>query len=182
MPNYLRLREQGGTFFFTVVTHERRAILTDPLARGCLRHAWKEVRTRYPFELVALCLLPDHLHTIWTLPDGDTDYSERWRFLKRQFSTHYLGANGVEGSRSASRRREGERGFWQRRYWEHKIRDDEDLRRHFDYIHYNPIKHGLVEWPEQWPWSTFHRYARMGWYDIGWGAEPPVDIACMGRE
>ncbi len=176
MPNYIRLRSEGGTFFFSVVTHERGAFLTDPSARKCLRQAWKDMRARYPFELVALCLLPDHLHTIWTLPEGDTDSSERWRFLKARFTSRFLVENGREGRRSNSQQKKGERGFWQRRYWEHTIRDDEDLRRHFDYIHFNPVKHGLVEWPERWPWSTFHRYARMGWYDAGWGTEPELGI------
>ncbi len=80
MPNYIRLREEGGTFFFSVVTHERRAFLTEPLARQCLRAAWRETQSRYPFELVAVCLMPDHIHAIWALPDEDTDYDKRWNF------------------------------------------------------------------------------------------------------
>jgi putative transposase len=182
MPEYVRLRAEGATYFFTAVTHERRPFLAEPLARQCLRAAWREMRARYPFELVALCLIPDHLHTIWTLPEGDTDYTSRWRFLKTRFSRLYRLEGGAEGPRSASRSTRHERGFWQRRYWEHKIRDDEDLRRHFNYIHYNPVKHTLVEWPEEWPWSTYHRYARMGWYDTGWGGLPVEDIKGMECE
>jgi len=170
MPNYIRLREEGGTFFFTVVAHQRRAFLTKPLARQCLRSAWLETQERFPFETVAVCLMPDHLHTIWALPEDDSDYDKRWLYLKARFSRMYRQNGGVEGWCSASRRRRKERGFWQRRFWEHKIRDDEDLRHHFDYVHYNPVKHELVEWPEQWPWSTFHRYARMGWYGADWGS------------
>ena len=182
MPNYIRLREEGGTFFFSVVTHRRRAFLTDPLARQCLRGAWRETQARYPFELVAVCLMPDHLHTIWTLPEEDTDYDKRWSFLKARFSWMYRREGGAEGRRCASRLKRRERGFWQRRYWEHKIRDDDDLNRHLHYTHYNPVKHGFVEWPEQWPWSTFHRYARMGWYDTGWGHSPVDNIEGMECE
>jgi putative transposase len=182
MPEYVRLREEGGTFFFSVVTYKRRLFLTEPLARQCLRTAWREMRARYPFELIALSLMPNHLHTIWTLPEDDTDYFSRWRFLKARFSRLYRLEGGAEAPRSVSRKKRRERGFWQRRYWEHKIRDDEDLRRHFDYIHYNPVKHGLVTWPEQWPWTTFHRYARMGWYGTGWGTSPVEDIKGMECE
>ncbi|HOZ48691.1 MAG TPA: transposase [Candidatus Hydrogenedentes bacterium] len=176
MPNYVRRRQDVGTFFFTVVTHERRPFLTEPLARECLRWAWRETRTRHPFELVAVCLLPDHLHTLWTLPEGDSDYSARWRFLKARSSWKYRRAGGVESERSMSRHGRGERGFWQRRSWEHTIRDDDDFTWHFDYIHYNPVKHGYVQWPHQWEWSTFHRYVRMGWYDVGWGDSPIQNI------
>jgi len=182
VSSYVRLREAGGTFFFTVVTHDRRPFLTSPLARRCLRTAWKETYSRYPFELVAVTLLPDHLHCLWTLPEGDSDYSSRWRFLKARFSMLYLRDEGCEGVRSPSRERSGERAVWQRRFWEHAIRNDEDLRRHFDYIHYNSVKHGLVARPEEWPWSTFHRYAKLGWYDVGWEHLPVEKIGGMECE
>ncbi len=182
MPNYIRLREEGGTFFFSVVTHERRAFLTEPLARQCLREAWRETCARYPFETHAVCLMPDHLHTIWAMPEEDTDYDRRWRHLKARFSFRYRREGGAEGRRNTSRRTRNECGYWQRRYWEHKIRDDNDFSRHFHYVHYNPVKHGLVEWPEQWPWSTFHKYARMGWYGTEWGHTPIEDIKGMECE
>ncbi len=182
MPNYVRRREEGGTFFFTVVTHQRRPFLTEPLARECLRWAWEETRARYPFHLVAVCLLPDHLHTMWTLPEGDSDYPTRWRFLKGRFSWKYNRSGGSEGERSTSRRQRQERGFWQRRGWEHTIRDDVDFKRHFDYVHYNPVKHAHVVWPEQWPWTSFHRYARLGWYETGWGYSPLEHINGMECE
>ena len=176
MPNYTRLHQEGGTFFFTVVTHDRRPFLTTPFARRCLRAAWLDTRSRFPFECPAVCLLPDHLHCLWTLPEGDGGFSSRWRTLKATFSRLYCRGGGVEGVRSPSRVRAGERAIWQRRFWEHTIQDDDDLRRHFDYIHYNPVKHGLVQWPEQWPWTTFHRYAKQGWYDTEWGHTPIDDI------
>lgn len=172
MPNYLRLRSEAATYFFTLVTHKRCPFLIEPWARECLHFAWQETRTRYPFDLLAVCLLPDHLHTLWTLPEGDSDFPKRWRFLKARFTWRYLRGGAKEGSCSDSRLKKGERGVWQRRYWEHLIRDENDLSNHFDYIHYNPVKHGLVQIPEQWPWSTFHRYARLGWYDLQWGDSP----------
>ena len=112
MPEYRRARQAGGTYFFTVVTHERRPFLTDELARGCLRSAWREVRGRRPFHADAVCLLPDHLHTVWTLPEGDCDFSGRWAAIKSMFSKRYLAAGGLEHARSASRTRQGEAALW----------------------------------------------------------------------
>ncbi len=183
MAKYRRLYIPGGTYFFTVVTFDRRPFLTSDLARKCLRAAWIEVRRKYPFELDALCLLPDHLHCLWTLPD-DVDYSIRWSAIKGGFTRRYLAAGGTQGVRSPSRWKKGEAAVWQRRFWEHTIRNDKDLRRHYDYIHYNPVKHGLVQRPYDWPWSTFRRYVRMGWYDREWGREEPatvVDFTCVGE-
>ena len=184
MPRYRRLYLPGGTFFFTVVSFDRRPFLTSELARRCLRFAWKETRQKYPFELDALCLLPDHLHCLWTLPEGDVDYSTRWKAIKGGFTRSYLKAGGAEGSRNPSRRKKREAAVWQRRFWEHTIHHDEDLRRHYDYIHYNPVKHGLVSRPIDWPWSTFRRYVEMGWYHREWGQEEPATVAgfdCVGE-
>ncbi len=165
MTDYRRARFEGGYYFFTVVTHQRRAFLTEPGARACLRIAWGETRRISPFETIALCLLPDHLHCVWRLPEGDRDFSLRWARIKAGFTRRYLGAGGVESSQCASRRHKRERGVWQRRFWEHQIRDERDLQRHVDYIHGNPVKHGLVERAEEWPWSTYRQYARPGVYD-----------------
>ncbi len=110
------------------------------------------------------------------MPYSFPQIAEEPNFLKGRFTWMYRRDGGIEGARCASRQKRRERGIWQRRYWEHKIRDDEDLNRHLNYVHYNPVKHGLVEWPEQWPWSTFHKYARMGWYDANWGAVPVDNI------
>ena len=160
MTGYRRADFEGSCYFFTVVTYDRRAFLTEPLARRCLREAWKETRRRSPFEVIAVCLLPDHLHCVWKLPEGDCDFSLRWARIKASFTRWYLAAGGVECEQSLSRKGKRERGIWQRRFWEHQIRNATDLRCHIDYIHYNPVKHGLVERVEDWPWSSYHRFIR----------------------
>jgi putative transposase len=164
MTNYRRARLEGGCFFFTVVTYDRRRFLTEDRARECLRAAWDETQRVWPFEVVAVCLLPEHLHCVWRLPEGDEDYSRRWGRIKAGFSRRYLRAGGTESRQSASRRGKRERGVWQRRFWEHRIRDETDLQRHIDYIHFNPVKHELAEQVADWPWSSFHRYIREGFY------------------
>jgi len=164
MSHYRRACFPGGYYFFTVVTHDRRAFLTDDLARRCLRHAWRTVRERRPFELIGLVLLPNHLHCIWKLAPDDADFSVRWASIKAIFTREYLRASGGAGPRNRSRRRSKEAAVWQRRFWEHQIRDERDLTRHLDYIHYNPVKHGLVSDPADWSWSTYHRYVRQGYY------------------
>jgi putative transposase len=164
MSHYRRANDPGAYYFFTVVTNDRRAFLTDEATRGCLRHAWRIVRERRPFQLIALCLLPNHLHCIWKLPEDDADYSTRWASIKAIFTREYLRQGGVEGARNRSHRRRHEAAIWQRRFWEHRIRDQRDFSRHVDYIHFNPVKHGLVTDPSDWPWSTYHRYVREGYY------------------
>jgi putative transposase len=131
------------------------------------------VRKKRPFEVVAIVLMPDHLHMIWTLPPGDSNYSLRWSKIKTSFSLSYLASGGTEGMRNASRIRSGERAIWQRRFWEHTIRDEDDLSRCVEYIHWNPVKHGLAERVQDYPWSSFHRYARLGEYDEAWGRTNP---------
>lgn len=170
MTNYRRARIAGGTFFFTVVTHERRRFLTEPLARSILRSALREVRARRPFKIDAIVLLPDHLHTVWTLPPGDTDYSVRWRQVKSLFTKRWLAAGQQQGTQSVSRHLKGEQGVWQRRYFEHACRDEADLKRCVDYLHVNPLKHGLVDRVAVWPWSSFHRYVSLGEYSADWGS------------
>jgi len=184
MPQYIRAYCPGGTYFFTVVTHERAGFLTSDAARECLRTAWLQVRRERPFGLLSVCLLPDHLHTMWALPDKDRDFSGRWSCIKRSFTQQFRQRGGVEGRLNASRvaRREG--GFWQRRFWEHLVRDIDDFRRHMDYIHYNPVKHGHVLKPADWPWSTFHHYVGKGFYHPDWGNTEPSHIrhmACVGE-
>ncbi len=169
MSEYRRFLVPGASVFFTVVTHERRRFLTDPLARRCLRKAIQTVRARYPFEIHAMVLLPDHLHAIWNLPLGDFAYALRWRRIKEEFTEHYLANGGAEGIRSNSRHHRKERGVWQRRFWEHTIRDEEDLEQHGNYIHYNPVKHGLTTRPCDWPFSSFHRWLRLEAYQPDWG-------------
>jgi len=129
-----------------------------------LRKAWREVRRELPFKTEAVVVLPDHLHCIWTLPPEDADFSSRWRKIKAAFSRQLPKSE----RRSASRLQKGERGIWQRRFWEHALRDETDWQRHVDYIHYNPVKHGHVKQVAGWPYSTFHRYVRLGFYPRDW--------------
>ncbi len=132
MTDYRRADIEGGCYFFTVVTYDRRTFLTEPAARRCLREAWKEAKQRSPFEVIAVCLLPNHLHCVWTLPADDCDFSLRWARIKAGFTRRYLAAGGTELAQSTSRLGKRERGIWQRRFWEHRIRDEMDLRRHID--------------------------------------------------
>jgi putative transposase len=169
MTDYRRWRIAGGTYFFTVVTHDRRAILTNDVARACLREAIRIVRARRRFRIDAIVILPDHLHTIWSLPPGDADYATRWQLIKRRFTKSYLAAGGRQGCGSTSRLGKGERAVWQRRYFEHTCRDEADMKRCADYLHVNPLKHGLVNRVVDWPWSSFHRYVRLGEYSPDWG-------------
>lgn len=169
MRHYIRSRA-GQVFFFTVVTHERREILTTDLGRTALRTAIRTVRADHPFRITAVVLLPDHLHTVWELPADDADYSLRWRLIKSYFTQLWTGQGGEEGHAGGSRKRKGERAVWQRRFYEHACRDDNDLKRCIDYVHVNPLKHRLVDRVIDWPWSSFHRYVRLGAYSSKWGS------------
>ncbi len=169
MRSYVRSRI-GSTFFFTVVTHRRRSLLTTDLGRDCLRTAFLDVRRNHPFRTVAIVLLPDHLHAVWELPREDVDYSKRWRLIKRRFSQLWSERGGVEGNMTASRERKGERAIWQRRFFEHTCKDEDDVQRCVDYSHVNPLKHGLVSRVIDWPYSTFHRYVERGIYPPEWGS------------
>ena len=164
MTDYRRWRVEGGTYFFTVVTEQRREWLGDGLARNCLRDAIRVVRQRRPFRIDAIVLLPDHLHTVWTLPTGDSDYSTRWKLIKKRFTREYLRAGGADATGNASRQSKSERSLWQRRVFEHTVRDESDMKRCVDYAHVNPLKHGLVAKVADCPWSSFHRYVRLGEY------------------
>ncbi|MCW5604803.1 MAG: transposase [Burkholderiales bacterium] len=165
MPNYRRAKVAGGTYFFTVTLADRKSdLLIKEIGR--LRRAYADVVKRLPFETVAICVLPDHLHAIWSLPVGDDDFAKRWSLIKSGFSR---GQSSV--SRSVSQIVKREKGIWQRRYWEHLIRDEIDLVRHVDYIHLNPVKHGLVSAVAQWPHSSFHRYVKRGDLPADWGGD-----------
>lgn len=168
MPNYRRAKVSGGTYFFTVNTLRRIPVLTEAPVREALRDAIRRTRETTPFDIDAWVLLPDHLHCIWTLPRGDADFSVRWSAIKRYVSRKCGETFGIDNL-SASRTRRHESGFWQRRFWEHQIRDDADFARHFDYIHWNPVKHGLVARAIDWPYSTFQRFVRDGIYLPHWG-------------
>ena len=169
MTNYRRNRLPGGAYFFTVVIADRRL---DLLVRHVeqFKAIYREEQRRAPFVNLGLVVLPDHLHALWRLPEGDADYSNRWRRIKAGFSRAMSCAHCPVGERvSASRAAKGERGIWQRRFWEHTIRDEEDLNRHLDYLHWNPVKHGLVARVIDWPHSTFRGYVERGWYPADWG-------------
>jgi putative transposase len=168
MPDYRRLYRPGGTYFFTLVTHERIKILTSDLARDCLRSAFVECQHTRPFDIPAIVLLPDHLHCIWTLPDGDEDYSPRISLIKSHFTRQWSAGSGFESSISASRIKRHERGIWQRRFWEHTITSQDDFNQHLDYIHYNPVKHGLISCPHAWPYSSFAKWVAQNGYDSTW--------------
>jgi putative transposase len=205
MPNYRRACAKGGTFFFTVVSYRRRPTLCDDDVRRALRRAVRAVQSERPFCVDAWVLLPDHLHCIWTLPSGDSDFSTRWAMIKRYVTkltaTHVShdpldGAcqgsltRGAElhknGARSApydspSRQRRNEGRVWQRRFWEHTIRDQKDLKMCVDYLHWNPVKHGHVSSVTNWPFSTFHRYVRQGLYPQDWGGDISVNKQDFGE-
>ena len=165
MSNYRRAKFAGGYYFFTVLTYRRRKLFVDDGARRDLRDAWQKVQQKYPFEIIALCLLPEHVHCVWEMPEGDADFCTRWRLIKSNFTRSYLRRTGREAAQSESRHRKGERGVWQRRFWEHQIRDENDLQNHIDYIHYNPVKHDLVRSAEDWPWSTYQRFVERRFYE-----------------
>ncbi len=155
---YRRFYQSGAIYFFTVVTEDRKPLLIDNIER--LRSAFRLCKDRYPFDIEAIVVLPDHLHTLWKLPEGDKDFSKRWMVIKRKFSS------GLPcGTVNASKAKKREKGIWQRRFWEHYIRNEEDWRRHVDYIHFNPVKHGYVSEPQDWPYSSYLQSVRKGWYE-----------------
>jgi len=145
MPEYRRAKTKGATFFFTVVTNQRRPILTTEIVRKALRQGIQRARQTLPFKIEAWVLLPDHLHAIWTLPADDDNYSSRWAIIKRQVSKICLKQFNQLEKISNSREKRQESGIWQRRFWEHQIRNDEDFERHLDYLLWNPVKHGYVQ-------------------------------------
>ncbi len=154
--DYRRVFVPGGSYFFTVVTFERKPILKDEEAIFLLKNAFRRTQNKYPFRIDALVILPDHLHTIWTLPQNDIKYPLRWNLIKGYFTKNWMHTKSHNVSTSRIHRREKE--VWQRRYWEHYISDEKDFLEHMDYIHSNPVKHGLVDDPFKWKYSTIHKY------------------------
>ena len=176
MPDYRRCRVPGGTYFFTVNLLERRL---DTLVRhiDALREAVRVTRRERPFHIDAWVVLPEHLHCVWTLPAGDDDYSNRWKAIKIRF----VRAVPPTERRSKVRIAKGERGIWQRRFWEHTIRDDLDYARHVDSVHWNPMKHGLVRRVADWPYSSFHRYVQFGVLPPDWAGDTSGVESCFGE-
>jgi len=166
---YRRLFIPGGTYFFTLVTYYRQPIFSTPDAVEKLRNAFRYTLERHPFTIVASVILPDHIHFIWALPPHTSDFSTPWRLIKSHFTRNWC-PEGVK-SESESRRQKGEADVWQRRFWEHAMRDEADFSKHLDYIHYNPVKHGLVSTPVEWKYSSFMKYVRDGFYTLDWGGD-----------
>jgi putative transposase len=176
MADYRRWLVPGGTFFFTVVTRNRVPVFAGEGARTLLGEKLRACQGRWPFEINAIVLLPEHLHTIWSLPSGDAAYPRRWGWIKKEFTKAWLADGGQEQPMNSARQQRNDRGVWQPRYWEHTIQDEDDFDRHFDYIHYNPVKHGHVRCPKDWPHSSFHRWADQGVYDREWGCGLQGDL------
>ena len=165
MVRYRRNFIPGGSYFFTVTLNDRRSsILTDHIDE--LRAAFRLTRAERPFLIEAIVILPDHLHAILTLPPQDADYSGRWRRIKGHFSSRMIAAGAI-----LDRRPNGEYALWQRRFWEHTIRDGDDFARHVDYVHFNPVKHGLVSRVSEWAHSSFHWFVRQGILPADWGGD-----------
>lgn len=176
MTNYRRATIAGATYFFTVNCADRqgKALLVEHI--DLLRQVVRRVKNAHPFTIDAMVILPEHLHCIWTLPEGDADYKTRWALIKAGFSRQIPAGEW----RSESREKRGERGIWQRRFWEHLIRDDRDYSRHVDYIHWNPVKHGWVTRVNDWPHSSFHGYVKQGLCPADWAGNPE-DIGDVGE-
>ena len=154
--HYRRARVKGGIYFFTVVTHDRLPLFDNPANVILFEEALHHVKSRHPIQQHAYVILPDHIHCIWQLPEDCDDFSLRWRLVKHYVSRHTP-----------------KQPFWQKRFWEHLIRDESDYRQHLDYIHYNPAKHGLAKHPREWPHSSYHRYFEKQWYTADWGENVP---------
>jgi putative transposase len=178
---YRRAKVEGGTYFFTLVTEKRQKILCLPKNVSLLKDAFRYVMQRHPFIIDTFVLLPDHLHCIWTLPEGDNNFSTLWRLIKSYFSRRC--ETILPEYISVSRRNKKERAIWERRFWEHLIKDELDFQNHVEYIHYNPVKHGLVTAPKDWQHSSFHRAVRQGTYGLMWGAgEELIFDSDIGKE
>lgn len=169
MSQYIRHYQPGGHYFFTLVTHERRPIFSNPKNVAHLKCALLQIKKKHPFSLNALIILPDHLHCLWKLPQDDQDFSTRWRLIKRHTS---MGMKTIANHRN-------EKKIWQPRFWEHTIRDIDDWHKHLDYIHYNPVKHGLVKSPADWKNSSFHYWVSKGIYAKNWCSSEVITFSGM---
>ena len=171
MPNYRRVYIPGGTYFFTLVTYCRRPLFKHLGNVQLLRNAVAKAKAEKPFKIVAAVILPDHIHFIWQLPPDDSNYSQRISRLKVLFTRAYKAVNPSTLELSKSRYKHRESDIWQRRFWEHLIKDEADLQQHLDYIHYNPVKHRFVSCPHLWEYSSFSRWVGRGRYPSNWGCQ-----------
>jgi len=172
MRRYIRAKEKGATYFFTVNLADRHN--NDLLIAhiDVLREAFRQTQKKHPFIMEACVILPEHLHCIWRLPEGDHDFSKRWRLIKTYFSKNIISNEYI----SNSRKQKKERGIWQRRFWEHLIRDEEDYQNHVDYIHYNPVKHGYVQQMIDWQYSSFHLWVKRKAYPNHWASDIDMNL------
>ncbi len=171
MPEYRRANIPGSSVFITIVTHKRAKIFLIPENINKLRQACSIIMTEKPFTIDAAVILPEHIHFLWTLPPNDRDYSYRVGRMKVLFTRALRGVNNLPDNVCESRRKHRESDVWQRRFYEHTIRDEFDFCKHLDYLHFNPVKHGLVKCVHDWEYSSFHRGVKRGEYDIGWGCQ-----------
>jgi putative transposase len=170
---YRRAYTQGACYFFTVVTEKRQPLFADDANVNLLRNAFYSIMQKRPFTIDAAVILPDHLHCIWTLPVDDADFSTRWRLVKTWFSKRC--DERYKLTPNTHRMNKKQQAIWQHRYWEHQLRDEQDVKQHIDYIHYNPVKHGYVTNPVDWKHSSIHRFIKQGVIDPHWG-EGMIDI------
>ncbi|MEO0535877.1 MAG: transposase [Cyanobacteria bacterium P01_A01_bin.123] len=177
MPNYRRAYISGGTYFITQVTYQREPWLCTNIGRKALREAISTVRQKHPFIIEAFVLLPDHFHCLLTLPADNADISLRLKLIKTYVTRHYRQHLKIDRNISPSRKKRGERNLWQRRFWEHFIRDERDFAQHCDYIHINPVHHGLCETPQSWQFSSIHRFLDQNIYAPNWGEHDLLAIA-----
>jgi putative transposase len=180
VPDYRRARITGGTYFFTVVTRRRLPVLASASAVSALSDSFGAVAARHPFSVDALVVLPDHLHCIWTLPQGDEDFSTRWRLVKTGFSRVYQKSRLQRICPVPVENTDGR--LWQERFWEHLVRDQTDFNAHCDYIHYNPVKHGLARSPSEWQHGTFDAFVQRGFYPPDWGRNVSPHVLAMDLE
>ena len=180
MADYLRTYLNGGTYFFTVVTYLRFPIFNEETSVNLLKDCFLSIMKERPFKIDAIVIMPDHLLTIWTLPDEDSGFSIRWQQIKATFSRNYLGEKVTDVTTSMMKK--NEKGVWQRRFWEHAIRNQEDFNKHCDYIHHNPVKHGLIHSPSEWKFSSFRKFVEKGLYNGDWGKVVRKDLMDMDLE
>jgi len=179
MPNYRRDQTPGATWFFTVVAWERQAIFCKDVFREALRQAIQKTRIRHAFCIDAWVLLPDHLHCVWTLPEDDADFSLRWKLIKQFVIRDCSNQDFAKGKLSSAKKQRRESSIWQRRFWEHKIRDEKDFANHLDYLHYNPVKHEYCKKVSAWPFSSFHHYQAAGIYPENWAES---EVPCIDNK
>ena len=168
MSNYRRVYIPGGMYFLTIITYQRQPLFSDRNNISLLRNTTAKVKSEMPFDIIGAVILPEHIHFIWSLPKGDRNYSKRVGRLKVLFTKSLRGDNNLPQNVSLSRQKHRESNVWQRRFWEHTIRDERDLAAHLDYIHYNPVKHGYVSCPHLWEYSSFHSWVKKGGYPLEW--------------